>query len=655
MTGTNKTTKTISETGNQLVDGVISTFAWGGTSITYAFPTTSSSYSYSGEKDNNFAAISAAQETAARFILEQGTGNAANDGFSVEGFTNVSFSQGSDSTATLRFAQSDTPPTAYAYYPTTNERGGDTWFGTASDYRSPVAGNYAWHTLIHELGHALGLKHGHETDTFGALPTDKDSLEYSVMTYRTFVGDAGDFYKYEAFGAPQTFMMADIAALQHMYGADFTTNNGNTMYKWTPGSGNTVINGTVAIQPGANRIFATIWDGGGNDTFDLTAYTTALRVDLRPGQFSMFSADQLANLGGGPNDGFARGNIFNALLFNGDTRSLIENVAGGSANDLLCGNQVANKIFGHNGNDKLFGFQGNDELNGGAGNDILVGGVGADKLFGSTGTDTVSYESATVGVIANLTTPSLNTNDALGDIYSLIENLTGSKFNDQLFGNSGNNALSGGDGNDILCGGAGADIMAGGAGTDTLTYSRATAGVIVDLLGPARNTNEAQGDRYSSIENLIGSNHADELHGTTGANSLAGMTGADLLNGRDGNDWLNGGLGADQLYGGTGSDKFFYRSTSDTGKTLATADTIFDFNAAQGDKIDLSSIDANINIAGNQAFTFVGTFTGASAQVRFEKTASDTFIYGDVNGDSVADFLIHLDDAVTMSSGHFIL
>jgi serralysin len=655
MTGTNKTIKFVSATGNQLIDGVISAYAWGGTSITYAFPTTASSYSYTGEKNNNFAAISDAQKQAARFVLDKDVGNAANDGFSVEGFTNVSFSEGSASTATLRLAQSGKPPTAYAYYPFTNASGGDTWFGTAYNYRSPVAGNYAWHTLIHELGHALGLKHGHEIDESVALPSDKDSLEFSVMTYRTFVGDAADGYKYEKFGAPQTFMMADIAALQHMYGADFSTNSGNTVYKWTPGSGNTVVDGTVAIQPGANRIFATIWDGGGVDTFDLTAYTTGLKIDLRAGGFSMFSEDQLAYLRGGPNDGFARGNIFNALLYNGDTRSLIENVKGGAGNDSIRGNQLANSISGNGGNDTLNGDRGNDGLDGGSGNDTLIGGAGADKLSGSSGTDTASYATATIGIIADLADAMKNTNDAKGDTYSSIETLTGSNFSDQLYGNSGNNVLNGGTGNDLLIGRAGADKLFGGSGTDTASYATATIGVVVNFSTPSSNTNDAKGDSYSSVENLTGSNFSDRLYGDNSANTIDGLAGADLINGGGGNDRLYGASGADDLYGGTGADAFIFKSTSDTGSTLAAADTIFDFNATQGDKIDLSGIDANTKVSGNQAFSFVGTFTGASAQVRFEKAASDTYVYGDVNGDKKTDFMIHLDDAFTILGSYFIL
>src|SRR3546814_8404625 len=143
-----------------------------------------------------------------------------------------------------------------------------------------------------------------------------------------------------------------IRALQHLYGADFTTNNGNTVYSWNPLNGQTLVDGAVAISPGGNRIFATIWDGGGVDTYDLSAHSTNLNIDLRPGQHSTFSSTQLAHLGGG-ND--ARGNLFNALQFNGDARSLIENANGGSGNDTIRGNAANNVLAGGAGNASLLG------------------------------------------------------------------------------------------------------------------------------------------------------------------------------------------------------------------------------------------------------------------------------------------------------------
>lgn len=384
MTGLGKTTKTIFSTGEPFLDSLLKGIAWGDLTVTYAFPTSADSYSYTKETSNNFGAVSAMQKNAALFVMEQSFGSAANDGFSVEGFTNLKFTAGTNSTATIRVAQSDAAwDTAYAYYPTTADTGGDVWFstngtGTINDYRTPQAGNYAWHTMIHELGHALGLKHAHETDTFGAIQSEWNSPEYTVMTYNSFVGDVGDFYKYGPIDAPQTFMMADIQALQYMYGADYTTNKGNTVYKWKPGSGDTLVNGKVAIDAIGNRIFATIWDGGGNDTYDLSAYKNALDIDLRPGAYSVFSKVQLASLGGGPNDGFSRGNIFNAVLFNKDLRSLIENAKGGSGNDNILGNEGRNSLFGNAGNDKINGATNRDKLDGGKGNDALTGGSGSD-------------------------------------------------------------------------------------------------------------------------------------------------------------------------------------------------------------------------------------------------------------------------------------
>ncbi|TCL62044.1 M10 family metallopeptidase, partial [Rhizobium sp. BK251] len=387
MTGIITPTKNVSMTGDQEIDGLLSGTAWDGT-ITYAFPTSPTSYSYSGEKDYSFSPISAQQQSAALFFMEQSYGNTANDGFSVEGFTNANFAAGSVDTASVRFAQSWEPETAWAYFPSTGSSGGDIWFGTgyagtADDYRFPKFGNYAGHTLAHELGHALGLKHGHEPylGNSAIVPNAHDSLEYTIMTYHTFVGDDETGYKYEHNGAPQTYMMLDIAALQEMYGADYTTNSGDTVYKWKPNEGVTYVNGVAAITPGANRIFATIWDGGGVDTYDLSAYTTSLQIDLRPGAYSVFSQLQLADLGGGPNNGYARGNIFNALLYHDNLASLIENVQAGSGSDTIVGNDVNNTLWGNAGNDSLAGGGGDDTLNGGAGLDRMSGGAGDDTYI----------------------------------------------------------------------------------------------------------------------------------------------------------------------------------------------------------------------------------------------------------------------------------
>ncbi|NVP56616.1 cadherin domain-containing protein [Mycoplana rhizolycopersici] len=147
---------------------------------------------------------------------------------------------------------------------------------------------------------------------------------------------------------------------------------------------------------------------------------------------------------------------------------VVETIAGSSKGETLKGGIGADLIKGGAGNDTLYGYAGNDHLKGEKGNDILIGGKGADRLDGGAGNDTASYQGAAKGVTASLSKPSLNTNDAKGDVYVSIENLTGSKYADKLTGDSKANILTGGAGNDVLKGGAGNDTLIGGKGADDL-------------------------------------------------------------------------------------------------------------------------------------------------------------------------------------------
>ncbi|KQV31147.1 M10 family metallopeptidase C-terminal domain-containing protein [Rhizobium sp. Root1204] len=157
------------------------------------------------------------------------------------------------------------------------------------------------------------------------------------------------------------------------------------------------------------------------------------------------------------------------------------------------------------------------------------------------------------------------------------------------------------------------------------------------------------------VDQITGSVRGDTLRGGSGADVISGLAGNDKLLAGEGADQLIGGVGQDTLTGGIGADRFIFQSILDS--KIKQMDMITDFNLAQKDKIDLSLIDANSKVQGDQSFVYLGSkaFTGKGGELRFEKAKSDTYIYGDVNGDKKADFAIQLDDAVALSKGYFIL
>jgi Calx-beta domain/FG-GAP-like repeat/RTX calcium-binding nonapeptide repeat (4 copies) len=264
-------------------------------------------------------------------------------------------------------------------------------------------------------------------------------------------------------------------------------------------------------------------------------------------------------------------------------------LAGGNGDDLIMGGSGNDVLEGNSGFDLLDGGDGNDTLRGGDGDDVLIGGAGADVLDGGAGDDTASYETATTGILLNLTTGEA-TGDARGDVFVSIEQYEGSEYDDTLIGDAANNILSGmggndsisggegndlldgGDGNDtlrgdagddfliggdgadvleggagddVLVGGAGADVFNGGAGIDTASYETALKGILLNL-ATGEATEDAQGDTFVSIEQYQGSQFKDTLIGTDGDDVFIGGGGADLLRGGLGNDTYK--LDADTAY-----------------------------------------------------------------------------------------------------------
>jgi len=580
-------------TGNAQADSLIYGTQWlspdfGGvdffsTRLTYSFVTPGQSYfakDYSPDNEflNSFA-LTTAQQIAVTSALSAWSSVA-----------NIKFTLVSDnfnSAGDLRFggyAGMDPKTAAWAYFPDRKPLAGDVWIGPATDNPNPVKGTYDYMTFIHEIGHALGLKHPFEaspTNTNVIAPVLDDS-HYTLMSYN-------NAYSYQ----PTTPMLLDILVIQKLYGANMLWQTGDNVYKW-----------------GVDQsVFETIWDAGGNDTIDASNQLAPVSLNLNEGAFSQIGKAFV--------DGANQTMINDGLAIAFGAK--IENAIGSAFDDTLTGNDLENT------------------LNGGAGADTMIGGGGFD-----------TYYVDNVGDVVIETDTSLTALDRVFSSidYTLTANVENLRLlgNADLkaTGNSLNNALTGNDGNNILDGGLGADRMEGGLGNDTYIVDNAgdtvieTSTLVSEIDTVRASVNFALG---ANLENLIltGSNN---LNGTGNSlnNALTGNDGNNLLNGGAGNDFLIGGLGTDTLTGGSGADTFVFNAWNETG-TGNLRDVITDFNSAQGDKIDLTKFDANLLTAGFNGFTFIGAgdFTGAG-QVRFV----DHVLSGNVSGNAGADFEIQL-------------
>ncbi len=376
----------------------------------------------------------------------------------------------------------------------------------------------------------------------------------------------------------------------------------------------------------------------------------------------------------------------------------------GAGNDDYIGHAGADVVDAGGDNDKLYGGAGNDVFSGGSGADTFDGGIGndtfliadkdSDVFLGGAGIDTVRLEGATTryrlildsaagverldraGYTLNGTsladvfnvsglTQFINSGPAinLGGGNDLYVGYIGS---DRVIGGSGNDTLRTGAGNDALDGGVGADTLDGGTGNDIYAVDNAGDKVIENAGGGADLVRASLSYALTSnVENLTlagiadvsgkGNGLANAMTGNGGRNTLDGAEGNDTLRGGDGDDRLIGGLGSDNLYGGAGKDIFVLNTVQDSTLSATGRDTIFDF--VKGDRIDLRTIDARVGTSANDAFTFIGTqgFSKTAGELRFEKSASDIYVYGDVNGDGKADFSIHIDNLALLGKDDFLL
>lgn len=359
---------------------------------------------------------------------------------------------------------------------------------------------------------------------------------------------------------------------------------------------------------------------GGNDTIIIKSATDGI-VDAAAdvsGDVRISSTADSVVIGG--NDRITVTNT--TLAIAGDVLSQSDGTTIGGNDRITVNSSVGMTIAGD-----VLGFTGGTLT---PGRDTILGGDGDDIIFG---------ESQTPGFPTTINT---------------IVNAGG---NDVIDGRGGDDQIHGQVGNDRIMGGAGNDTIDGGSGIDTAEYNSIAASVFVDLQGLSFGGSLihalGQGfDTLINIENVTGSSRSDTIRADSNDNVLVGLAGDDFLVGRFGSDTLRGGTGNDVLVGGGDDDVYDFNSVKELGTTVNNTDVIRGF--ATGDKIDISGIDADEGVGGNQDFVIATALTGAG-QITISQNATKTIIRGSTDADADAEFMIVLNAPMTLSATDFIL
>jgi Ca2+-binding RTX toxin-like protein len=487
-------------------------------------------------------------------------------------------------------------------------------------------GGFYFPTLLHEFGHGMGMAHPHDTGGRSSVMRGAGGgtggiggglgdfgLSQQVFTIMSY----NDGWETSGYGTPRsggitgtqvdhfgwvgTLSPLDIAVIQDKYGVNEEFAKGDDVY-------------TIKDYNGPGNFYAAIWDAGGTDEIRYEGSRDAT-IDLR-------AATLKYEEGGGGRVSHAFGLHGGFTIANGVT---IEKATGGSGNDKIFGNHVANDLVGNGGN---------DTISGGGGDDFIVGGAGKDTLTGGAGADLFRYNSRTDSTVG-----------ANRDVITDFEE------GDQI---------------DLTAVGAttfiGGDQFTGRAGQvrSVAITDQTIIEVDVDGDGRADMQIELSGlivlDRLDFVNlNGAATNANDELFGTAGndsINALAGndkvygYAGNDTIDGGDGNDLIVGGRGRDTLTGGAGADRFVIESFQDS-TPGAGRDAILDFQKGS-DKIDISAL------GGNWTFIGTGAFTGAGEQIRYSTGFGSTFLEADFDGDMIADLQIELAGTVHLTATDFV-
>ena len=432
----------------------------------------------------------------------------------------------------------------WANYPWVSEFGANTGRMVIDMEGSFAPGTSAFQVILHELGHAVGLKHPFDGNV--RLAADLDNTSQTLMSY-SWSG-----------GARSQFSPLDVEALQHLYGEA----RANAGWSWALVSGvftlTAGLDADVVIgvrtenrlmgRAGADQMFGaalndTLIGDFGNDTLS-GGY----------GDDRLFGGVGRDSLSGGRGNDDLRGNDGNDTLTGGEGSDTLRGDAG---NDRIFGDEpgdvwgFADLIYGGEGDDTITGT-GSDTMYGDAGNDRLFAGHGSNRLFGGAGDDTIHGGDSGHMLIRGGDGNDLIYGQTPGATFAGWDTLDGGAGHDTLHGGAGSDSLSGANGNDLLFGGTGWDTLTGGAGDDR----------------------------------LFGGSDRDALHGGIGR---------DTLSGGEGTDRLEGGAGADVLTGGVGAQDDFLFTAADFG----TIDLITDFEIGL-DRIlmqDLGFLRSGLGIA----------------------------------------------------------